>query len=87
MAFPPELSDITTREVISHFQFQITNAVKHMDHVCCCCSRFVDPLELNLIPDNKPILMAAFETNILHYCDLDICGYSETFNFCHDCWN
>ncbi len=87
IAFPLELSDTTTREAISYFQVQITNAVKHMDHVCCCCSRFVDLVELNLIPDNEPILMAVFETNILYHCDLDICSCSETFNFCHDCWN
>ncbi len=87
MAFPPELSDTTTREAISCFQVQITYVVKHMNHVCCCCSRFVDPVEFNLFPDNEPILMAALEMNILHYCDLDICSCSETFNFCHDCWN
>lgn len=87
MAFPPELSNITTREAISRFQFKITNAVKYMDHVCYCCSEFVDPVELNLIFDNEPILMAVFESNILHRYNLDISGYSETFNFCYDCWN
>lgn len=30
--------------------------------------------------------MTIFETNILYYCNLDICGCSETFNFWHDCW-
>ncbi len=85
MAFPPELSDTTTREAISRFQVQITNAVKHIDHVCCCCGRFVDPVQLNLILDNEPILIAEFETNILHRCDLDFYGCSETFHFCHDC--
>ncbi len=33
MAFLLELSDTTTREAISRFQVQITNVVKHMDHV------------------------------------------------------
>ena len=31
--------------------------------------------------------MAAFETYILHCCDLDVCSYcSGFFNFCYDCW-
>lgn len=76
MSFPLELSDTSTREAISYFQVKITNAVKYTDHVCCCCSRFVDPIELNLIPNNEPILMAVFKTNILHCYDLDICGCS-----------
>lgn len=81
IAFPPELSDTIKREVISCFQVNIANAIKDMDYTCCCCSRFVNPVELNLIPDNDSIFMAAFETNTLHRCDLDICGCSETFNF------
>ncbi len=58
-----------------------------MDHVCCCCSQFVDPLELKSIPDNDAVLMAVFETHIFHYCNLDVCGCcSGSFNFCHNCW-
>ncbi len=52
-----------------------------MDNVCYCYSRFVDLIKLNLIPNNKPILMAAFKINILHCYDLDICDCSENFNF------
>lgn len=85
MVFPPKLFYITTRKVISYFQVHITNTVKHIDHICCCCSQFVDPVELNLIPDNEPILIVTFETNILHCSNLDICGCFKTFNFCHNC--
>ena len=87
MAFLPKLSDTTIQKANSRFQVEISNAVKHIDHVCCCCSRFVDPVEFNLIPDNEPILIVAFKTNILHCCGQDIYDYFETFNFCHDCWN
>lgn len=45
IAFPPELSITTTRKAIGCFQVKITNAVKQMDHICYCCSRFVDPVE------------------------------------------
>ncbi len=38
LAFPPEVNDSTTREAIGRFQVNIKNVVKHMDHVCCCCS-------------------------------------------------
>ncbi len=87
IAFPLELSNTTTREAISHFQVQITNVVKYIDHIYYYCNRFVDPIELNLVSDNEPILMAVFETNILYWCNLDICSCSEIFNFYHDCWN
>ena len=58
-----------------------------MDHVCCYYSRFVDPLELESIPNNNAVLMAVFETYILYCYNLDIYGCcSGSFNFCHDCW-
>ncbi len=37
IAFSPKLIDTITQEAINHFQVQITNAVKHIDHICCCC--------------------------------------------------
>ncbi len=87
LAFPPEVNDSTTREAIGRFQVNIENAIKHMNHVCCCCSRFVDPLELENIPDNDEVLMAAFKTHIVYHYDLDVCGCcSGSFNFCHNCW-
>ncbi len=87
LTFPSEVKDSISREAIGRFQVNIKNAVKHMDHVYCCCSRFVDPLELESIPDNNVVLMAAFETNILHCCIFDVCDCcSGSFNFCHDCW-
>ncbi len=87
LAFPPDVNDSTTREAIGRFQVNIENAVKYIDHVCCCFSQFVDPLKLKSIPDNDAVLMAAFETHILHCCDFDVCGFcSGSFNFCHDCW-
>ncbi len=87
LAYPLEVNDSTTWEAIRRFQVNIKNAVKHMDHVCCCCRRFVDPLELESIPDNDAVLMAIFETHILHRCDLDVCGCcSGYFNFCYNCW-
>lgn len=64
----------------------MSNTVKDMDHVCCYCNRFVDPMKANLIPDNELILMTVFETNILYCYNLNICDCSETLNFCHDCW-
>ncbi len=87
LTFPPEVNDSITREAIGRFQVNIKNAVKHMDYVCCCYSRFIDLLELKSIPDNDAVLMAAFKTHILHCCNLDVCGYySGSFNFCHNCW-
>ncbi len=86
LAFPPEVNDSTIREAIRYYQVNIENAGKHMDHVCCSYSQFVDPLELESIPDNEAVLMTVFETHILHRCDLDVSGcYSGSFNFCHDC--
>ncbi len=86
LTFPPEVNDSTTKEAIERFQFNIKNAVKYIDHVYCCCSRFVDPLELESIPDNNAVLMAVFETYILYRYNLDVCGYYfGSFNFCHDC--
>ncbi len=87
MVFPSKLSDTTIWETISCFQVQITNIIKYMDHICCFYSWCVDSIELDLILDNKLILMTAFETNILYCYDLDICSYFETFNFYYDCWN
>ncbi len=87
LTFPPEVNDSITREAIGHFQVNIKSVVKHMDYVYCCYSRFVDPLELESIFDNNAVLITAFETYILHRCDLDVCGCcSGSFNFCHDCW-
>ena len=37
-----KLFDITTQKAINCFQVQITNVVKYMDYICCCCSQFVD---------------------------------------------
>ena len=87
MTFPPEVNDLTTREAIGHFQVNIKNAIKHINHICCYCSRFVDPSKLKNIPDNNAVLIATFETYILYYYNLDVCGYCfRSFNFCHDCW-
>lgn len=88
MKFPPEVNDSTTREAIRRFQAHTDNAIKHLNHVCYCCSSFVDPAQLKHISDNDPIVMAAFDTDILHCHDLDHCGrLSNSFKFCHDCWN
>ncbi len=38
LTFSPKINDSITREAIGRFQVNIENAVKHMDHVCCCCS-------------------------------------------------
>ncbi len=87
LVFFSEVNDSTTREAIGYFQVNIENAVKYMDHICCCCSRFVNLLELKSIPDNDVVWMAAFETYILHRCDLDVCGCcSRSIDFCHNCW-
>lgn len=86
MAFPPKVTDSTIRQAICHFQVNIDNAVKHMKHVCCYCSWFVDPSQLKIFPDNDAVIIAAFETNILRHYDLDICGCcAGTLNFCHNC--
>ena len=87
MTFLLDLSDITIQIVINCFQVQITNTVKYIDYVCYYYCQFVDLVELNLISDNKSILMTVLKTTILHYCNLNICGCSKIFNFCHDYWN
>lgn len=87
MVFFLELLDTITQEAISYFQVQITHAVKYMDHFYYCYNQFVDLVKLNLIFDNKPILIAAFEINLLYCCNLDICGCSKTFNFYYNYWN
>lgn len=61
-----EVNDSIIRKAIRCFQVNIENAVKYIDHMCCCYSRFVDLLKLESISDNDVILMAALETNILH---------------------
>ena len=87
LTFPLEANNLTTREVIGYFQFNIENAVKHIDYICCYCSQFLNPSELKSIFDNNAVLMAAFETYILHCCNFDVCSCcSGSFNFCHDCW-
>ena len=87
LTFPPKVNDLTIREAIRCFQVNIENTVKHIDYVCCYCSRFVNLSKLESILNNNAVLLAAFETYILHCCDLNVCGYySGSFNFCHDCW-
>ncbi len=86
LAFSLEINNSTTKKAIRHFQVNIENVVKHIDHVCCCCSQFLDPLKLESIPDNNAVLMAVFETHILHFYNLDICGCcSGSSNFYHNC--
>lgn len=82
MTFLPELSDNIIQKTISCFQVNISNIVNYINHICCYYSRFIDPVKLNLIPENKPISIIAFETNIFYYYDLDICVCSETFFKC-----
>ncbi len=77
LTFPPEVHNSITKKAIGHFQVNIENAVKHIDHVYCCCSRFIDLLELESITDNNAVLMAVFETYILHRYNLDIYGCSD----------
>ena len=86
LTFPPKVNDSITRETIERFSVNIENPVKHIDHVYCCFSWFVDPLQLKRIFDNNLVLMAVFETNILHCCEFHVCSCcSRSFNFCHDC--
>ena len=86
LTFPPEVNNSTTRKAIGRFQVNIENAVKYMDHVYCCYSRFVDFSELKNISNNNTILMAAFEIYILYCCKFDVYSCcSRSFNFCHDC--
>ena len=87
LTFFYEINNSITTKTIGCFQVNIKNAVKYIDHICCCCSQFVDPLKLESIYDNNAILMAIFETDILHYCNFNICDcYSEFFIFCYNCW-
>ena len=87
MAFPPEATDSTTREAFRRFQVDIDNVVKHMNHVCCCCSCFVDSFQLEIFLDSDAVILSTFKTNIICYSSLDICGCCfETFNFGHEYW-
>lgn len=86
LTFPPKVNDFKTREAIRHFQLNVENAIKHINYVCCCSSRFVDLLKLKSIFDNNAVLTAVFETYIFHYYNFNVYGcYSESFNFYHDC--
>ncbi len=86
LTFSPEVNNSIIREAIWRFQVNIENALKHMDHFCCCCSQFIDPLKLESIPNNNVILMVVFKTYILHCYYFDIYSYcSKSFNFCYDC--
>ncbi len=86
LTFPSEVNNSTTREAIGGFLVNIENAVKYMDHVYCYCSQFVDPLELESIPDNDVVLIAVFETYIFYCYQLDVCGCcTEYFNYYHNC--
>ena len=87
LTFFSKINDSTTREAIGRFEVNIKNAIKHTDYVYCCCSQFVDALQLESISDNDAVLIAAFKTNIFQRCDLDVYGCCfRSLNFCHDCW-
>lgn len=86
LTIPPEVNNSTIRKAIGHFQVNIKNIIKYLNYVCCYCNWFVNLLELESIPNNNVVLMAVFETNILHYSNFDICDYySGFFSFCYDC--
>lgn len=44
LTFSPKVNDSITREAIGRFQVNIKNTIKYMDHICCCCSQFVNLL-------------------------------------------
>ncbi len=86
LTFLLKVNNSITRKAIGHFQVDIENAIKYMDHVYYYCSRFVDFSELESIPDNDTVLMIAFETYILHYYNHNVYSYCfKSLNFCHDC--
>lgn len=85
--FPPNVNDITTHEAVKRFQDHTADAIKHLDQICCCYSCFVNPIQLEHKFENDPILLAAFDTNIIYLHNLDRCGHdSEFFDFCQECW-
>ncbi len=86
LKFSPQVNDSIIREDIGHFQVNIENAAKHINHICYYYSQFVDPLELESISDNNAVLMAVFKTNKLYHYDLNVISCcSGSFNFYHDC--
>ena len=86
--FPAIINDITTHDAVKQLQDHTTDAIKHLDNICCCCSRFVNPAQLKQISEKNLIIMAALNTAILHYYNLDYCSNdSESFDFCCECWN
>lgn len=85
MKFLSEVNDSTIRKAIGQFQAHNNNAIKHLDHVCCCFSQFVDSTQLKYISNNNPVVIAAFDTDILYYHKLDFCGHHDgSFNFCYN---
>lgn len=87
MAFPLVVTDSIIKQAICCFQVNIDNSVKHIKHVCCYYSQFVNLSQLEIFFDNDAVIMAAFKINILYCCNLDICGCcAGTLNFYYNCW-
>ena len=87
LTFHHKINDSITKKAIVRYHVILKNAVKYMDHVYCCYSRFLDLLQSESISNNNAVLIAVFETNVLYYYNLDICGCcSRSFNFCYNCW-
>lgn len=87
LTFLLEINNFITKKAIEHFQVNIENVVKHMDHICCCYGSFVDFLQLKSISNSDAVLIFTFETNILYCCNLDVYICCSGFsNFCYNYW-
>lgn len=84
--FLPKVNDITIRKAIKQFQVNIDNAIKHLDHLYCCYSCFINLAQLKHISDQDPIVMAVFDIDILYHYDFNYyCHLSKSFDFCFKC--
>ena len=69
--FPFELNELLRHEAIRQFQAHTDNAIKYLDYICYCYSRFLDPSQLKHIFDNHLVVIAIFDVDILHYHEFD----------------
>lgn len=74
------------RKVVKQFQDHTADSIKHLNHICYCCSCFVNLLQLKYILERDPIILTIFNIDILYYNDLYCYGHNfELFDFYYDC--
>lgn len=82
--FSSKENNTITCKAVKHFQINIDNAIKHLDHSYYYCRRFINLVQLKHISDKDLISITALDTEILGHHDLACCGHLfESFDFCH----